>query len=146
MKQCQKFHFLRCVIGLGRSYLHKDAHTQTRTWRERDPYVHMLLGWSLAMSLWSLKSKFLPAAAGQTLLQIKLWKALWITLYAMEYHTKPALALATYQNWGKIGIQFWSVSTHRIFTARKRISEESVRITENPRFICIRKHKHNPIN
>lgn len=90
------------------------------------------------MSLWLLKSKFLLV---RHFCKLNFGKH-YESHSTIAYHTKPAPALATYQNWGKIGIKFWSVMTHRLFTAQ----EESVRITENSRFICIRKHKHNPIN
>lgn len=74
MKQCQKFHFLRCVIGLGRSYLHKDAHThtQTRTWRVRERLICTYVAWMISCHVVVVVEK--QVSAGQTLLQIKLWK------------------------------------------------------------------------
>lgn len=107
---------------------------------ERDPYVHT---WMISCHVVVVVEKQVSARCCCCLVVRHFCKLNfgkhYESQYTIPYHTKPAPALATYQNWGKIGIKFWSVLTYRIFTAQWRRREESVRITKNPRFICIRK-------
>lgn len=108
MKQCQKFHFLRCVIGLGRSYLHKNARRHIYVCigeRERDPYVHT---WMISWLVVVVVEKQVSAC----------WSDFCKLNFGKHYESQSMPALwRPIKSGGKIGINLWSVLlTHRGFS------------------------------